>query len=73
MYYGEKEYYQVLKCSYCNSFISVAKRGNCQGHLSTALTKEQLLLPIIKADTMQKHQIYDFNKLVNVSFLQKNS
>lgn len=73
MYYGDKEYYHVWKCNHCNSFKSIEKRGNCQGNISTALTKEQLKLPLIKADTMQKNQVYDFCKLENISFFNKSN
>ena len=62
--YNEKEYYNVLKCSMCNSFISVKEEGNFSGKIFNE--KYDKSLPLIKANTNMKSPIYNFDNLIDV-------
>ncbi len=64
-YFGKKEYYYVLKCSGCNSFIPDRIDGNCQ-HKIFNIDDIDYSLPKITANTMQKCPIYNFSKLIDV-------
>ncbi len=67
-YYGKKEYYEVLKCSYCNSFIPKSSEGNYSGHI---FNYQNTNLPIIHAKTNQKNPAYLFDKLYDVKIDNK--
>lgn len=64
-YFGKKEYYYVLKCNECNSFIPDRIYGNYQ-HNIFDIRKIDNSLPMITANTMQKCPIYNFSKLIDV-------
>ena len=65
-YYNKKEYYNVLKCSLCDSFISDPKEGNISGNiLSYEYDKS---LPLISANTNMKCPAYNFDNLYDVVF-----
>lgn len=67
-YYNDKEYNHVLKCKYCNSFISYKEEGNISGailgNIETFLKNN--MFPFIYADTNAKNPIYLFSELQNV-------
>ena len=65
-YYNKKEYYYVLKCSQCNSFIPDRVEGDFNHHI---LSIEDIdnSFPIITANTNYKCPNYDFNKLFDVN------
>ena len=64
-YYNAKEYYYVLKCNECNSFIPDSVEGNFNHHI---LSNEPIdeSLPVIEANTLQKNPHYNFSKLMDV-------
>ena len=63
-YYNKKEYYQVLKCNQCDSFIPSPKKGNSLGLvLNNEYDKN---LPLIKAKTNMKCPAYNYNNLYDV-------
>lgn len=63
-YYKQKEYYYILKCDQCNSFIPDSVKGNYSNHIN----KENIdnSLPIITANTNNKCPHYEFSKLFDV-------
>ena len=63
--YNTKEYYQVLKCDSCNSFIPDSIAGN-YNHWLTHIDDVDKNLPVITANTIQKCPHYNFSKLVDV-------
>ena len=67
------EYYNVMKCRECLSFISIRKHENVQGHIFRELTEEEKELPLITANSNTKYLICNFSDLENVSYEQKNS
>ena len=78
-YYNKKEYYLVLKCLNCNSFISKREEGNIQGHLRNDFIKNDYPhdinmsdYPLITAETKMKCPGYEFSKLENVLFHDNN-
>lgn len=64
-YYNRKEYYEVLKCNCCNSFIPLSKEGNISGNI---LNKDEIdeSLPKIIASTNLKSPAYNFYDLYDV-------
>ena len=64
-YYNTKEYYEVLKCNICNSFIPISIEGNISGIIFDT-NKIDKTLPLIKASTNNKEPIYDFYNLSDV-------
>ena len=70
-YYNSKEYYYVLKCDKCDSFIPNSIEGNFDHHIF--LDKEEIddRLPIITASTMQKNPAYNFRDLKDVLVNEK--
>lgn len=64
-YYNKKEYYEVLKCNVCNSFIPVCREGNINGIIFDT-NKIDVNLPLIKANTNQKNPAYDFCDLFDI-------
>lgn len=64
-YYGKKEYYYVLKCSECNSFIPNSIDGNYNHNIFHRETIDYNM-PTIVANTTQKCPNYDFSKLIDV-------
>lgn len=64
-YYLSKEYYYVLKCNQCDSFIPDSIDGNYQ-HNIFDLKDVDFSLPIITANTLYKQPIYNFSKLIDV-------
>lgn len=62
--YNKKEYYYVLKCNKCNSFIPDTIEGN-YNHI---INKEEINneLPVITANTEEKTPHYSFSKLIDV-------
>ena len=63
-YYNKKEYYDVLKCNLCNSFIPNSKDGNISGIIIDREYDNEL--PLIKANTMMKSPDYNFDSLCDV-------
>ena len=68
--FDKTKYYEVLKCSNCNSFIAKGKSGNCQGYIGFLLPLNYQNLPRIVAFINTKYLIYDFSFLENVEFIQ---
>ena len=66
------QYYNVIKCNKCLSFISVREPGNVQGHIFKALNELEKALPLITAYSNSKYLISDFADLENVSYEEKN-
>ena len=64
-YYNKKEYYNVLKCELCNSFIPNSLEGNISGHITSEKYNREL--PLIVANTNMKNPVYDFDNLYDVS------
>ena len=64
-YYNKKEYYNVLKCEICNSFIPNSIEGNISGNIIDKNYNREL--PLIVASTNMKNPAYDFNTLYDVS------
>ncbi len=64
-YFKKKEYYYVLKCSQCNSFVPDSIDGNYQHNIFN-IDNIDNSLPRITANTMQKCPIYNFSKLIDV-------
>ena len=64
-YYKKQEYYYVLKCNQCNSFIPDSVEENFNHHI---LNNEIIdnNLPVITANTDFKSPHYEFSKLFNV-------
>ena len=69
-YYLKKEYYYVLKCNQCNSFIPDIVDGNYQHNLFYE-KNVNFSFPIITANTMSKSPIYSFSKLIDVDVIKK--
>lgn len=65
---GEISYYNVRKCTKCNSFESINEPGNTQGYISKNLNKREMKLPIITADWNKKILFPEFARLTNVLF-----
>ena len=65
-YYKQNEYYYVLKCNQCNSFIPDSIEGNYNHNI---LNNENIdkSLPIITANTNFKCPHYSFSKLFEVN------
>ena len=65
-YYKRKEYYYVLKCNQCNSFIPDIVKGNYNHHI---FKDEEIddSLPVITANTNYKCPHYEFGKLFDVN------
>lgn len=68
-YYNKKEFYNVLKCEICNSFIPNLEEGNVSGYISEKDYNSEL--PLIVASTTMKNLAYDFNNLYDVSIIEK--
>ena len=64
-YYGKKEYYKVIKCSKCNSFIPNSEEGNYSGHFFNEDDIDKTL-PLIIAKTNKKSPAYVFCDLYDV-------
>ena len=65
-YYEKKEYYYVLKCNQCNSFIPDSVEGNFNHRIFNNENIDNSL-PIITANTNYKCPHYDFSKLFDVN------
>ena len=65
----KKEYYYVLKCDQCNSFIPEIVEGNYQHHIFDEKDVD-FSLPIITANTMSKSPIYSFSKLIDINVIK---
>ena len=65
-YYNKREYYYVLKCNQCNSFIPDSVEGNYNHHIFNNENIDNSL-PIITANTNYKCPHYDFSKLLDVN------
>ena len=68
-YYGKKEYYNVLKCSKCNSFIPDTSNGHYDGNIFHIEDIDKTL-PVIKAKTKRKNPAYDFYDLYDVEIVK---
>lgn len=68
-YYNKKEYYYVLKCNKCNSFIPDSIKGNYNHHVLEGKMIDADL-PIIVANTNDKCPHYSFGKLVDVKLVK---
>ena len=68
-YYLKKEYYYVLKCDQCNSFIPDIVDGNYQHHIFYEKDID-FNLPKIIANTMAKNPIYSFCDLIDVDLIK---
>lgn len=64
-YYNTKEYYEVLKCNLCNSFIPISKEGNISGIIFD-MNKVEKNLPLIKSSTNKKEPMYEFYDLFDI-------
>ena len=64
-YYQKKEYYDVLKCSLCDSFIPNSKKGIYDGNIFNKEDIDQTL-PLITAKTKRKSPAYEFYNLYDV-------
>ena len=64
-YYNKKEYYEVLKCSECESFIPNSTPENFSGNIYFFNDNENNIL--IKASTNKKCPEYSFYDLFDVS------
>lgn len=69
-YYNSKEYFYVLKCNQCDSFIPDSVKGN-YGHWIFGDEKIDNSLPVITANTMQKNMIYNNSQLIDVTVIKK--
>ena len=65
---GEIQYYNIYKCSKCNSFKSIEEEGNCQGKFFRPLNKREAKLPIVTADYNHRMLLPVFGDLKNVHF-----
>lgn len=65
-------YYNVLKCHECLSFISIKESGNIQGCIFNELTKKQKSLPVITASYGHRNLIVNFSALDNVCYIGVN-
>ena len=63
--YNSKEYYYVLKCDQCNSFVPDSVDGNFNHHIFS-YENIDFSLPVITANTTQKCPHYSFCKLTDV-------
>ena len=63
--YNSKEYFCVLKCDKCNSFIPDSVEGNYSHYASKDEINDRSL-PVITASTIQKQPHYNFCKLLDV-------
>ena len=63
-YYNRKEYYTVLKCNICDSFIPDSRKGNSSGHILNDEYNKKL--PLITAKTNMKCPEYNFNNLYDI-------
>lgn len=61
------QYYNVMKCNKCLSFISIKEPGNIQGCIFDNISKEQEALPLITASSKEKTVIINFADLEDVS------
>lgn len=61
------QYYNVMKCDKCLSFISIKEPGNIQGCIFDNISKEQQELPLITALSKEKTVIVNFADLEDVS------
>ena len=68
-YYLKKEYYYVLKCDQCNSFIPDTIDGNFKHHIFYE-KDVNFNFPIITANTMAKNLEYYFSELIDVQVLE---
>ena len=62
-YYNKKDYYSVLKCDLCDSFIPNSIEGDYLRHISDDYNKA---LPLIQANTLMKCPLYYYNNLYDV-------
>lgn len=51
---GRSDFYDVMKCEYCNSFKCIPKEGSCTGFLPNGGNGQ---LPIIRLKTSHKYFI----------------
>lgn len=65
---GSISYYNVKKCTKCNSFESISEEGNIQGAILRPLKKSEIKLPIITADYNRKNYLPVFSELTNITF-----
>ncbi len=63
--YLQKEYYNVLKCDQCDSFIPFSEPGNWSG-LVLDNEKPDFTLPVITANSDKKSPHYSFSELIDV-------
>lgn len=68
-YYKKKEYYYVLKCDMCDSFIPQSLIGNYNGNIFDEKDVDYSL-PIIKANTTDKCPHYSFSRLIDVEVMK---
>ena len=68
-YYLKKEYYYVLKCDKCNSFIPDIIPDNYQ-HQIFCQKDIDFNYPTITANTLAKNPVYVFSKLVDVNIIK---
>ena len=64
-YYNKKEYYNVLKCDQCDSFIPLSENGNISGNIIDGNYNKEL--PLIQAKTNMKCPAYFFDNLYDVN------
>lgn len=69
-YYNKEEYYYVLKCDKCNSFIPNSVEGNYNCYIYNKKNIDNSL-PIIRANTIQKSPHYNFSKLIDIIISNK--
>lgn len=62
---NKKYYYNVLKCSKCNSFVSIREPGNVQGRLFVYNDNKEHL-PVLEAEVNKRNLIIPFSYIQNV-------
>ncbi len=67
--YNTKEYYEVLKCDNCDSFIPNSKDGNFSGIIFDDNYNKEI--PLITANTNMKGPAYNFDNLYDIVIKKK--
>ena len=62
---NKREYFNVLKCEQCNSFISNSESNNIQGHIFDKFENKDNL-PILVANVSKRNLIIPFSYIKSV-------
>lgn len=65
-YFNTKDYYYVLKCDQCDSFIPYSINGKSYSHILDDVIINNNKLPVITANTTEKCPCYVFSWLIDV-------